>query len=80
MATQMDRVSDQLGQFAGDGPGSSGLLQITGGTRLIISWSVVIHLFLLAMAICLYLLTTDGVIRQERRVMDDPAHAGDTDA
>jgi hypothetical protein len=68
MATQMEQVSNQLRQFAGDGPGPSGLLQITAGTRLIISWSVVIHLLLLAMAICLYLLTTDGVVRQDQRV------------
>ena len=80
MATQMDRVSDQLRQFAGDRPGSSGLLQITQGTRLISSWSVVVHLLLLAMAISLYLLTTDGVMRQERRVEVESAHTGDTDA
>jgi methyl-accepting chemotaxis protein len=70
MALQMDEVSDQLRQFAGDGPGESGLMQITGGARLIISWSVVLHLLLLAMAICLYLLTTKGLDGRPERAGD----------
>ena len=60
MAGQLDRVAEQLGQLAGDGPGPSGLTQLTGGTRLIVAWSVVVHLLLFGLAAALYLLTTDG--------------------
>jgi hypothetical protein len=60
MAGQLDRVADQLGQLAGAGPGPSGLTQLTGGTRLILAWSVVVPLLLLGLAAALYLLTTDG--------------------
>jgi hypothetical protein len=81
MATQMDRVSEQLRQFAGDGPGESGLLQITAGTRLILSWSVVIHLLLFAMAICLFLLTTEGLdgrrYRDERERLRERLRGGE---
>jgi hypothetical protein len=80
MATQMDRVSDQLRQFAGDGPGESGLLQITGGARLILSWSVVIHLLLFAMSVSLFLLTTDGVDGPQFQASKESERSGDDDA
>lgn len=66
MAVEMERVSDQLRQFAGDGPGESGLVQITGGARMILAWSVVIHLLLLGMAMSMFLLTTEGMIGRAR--------------
>lgn len=66
MAVEMDRVSDQLRQFAGDGPGESGLVQITDGARMILSWSVVIHLLLLGMAMSMFMLTTEGMIGRAR--------------
>ena len=80
MATQMDRVSDQLRQFAGDGPGESGLLQIAGGARLILSWSVVIHLLLFAMSVSLFLLTTDGLDGRQYRDIKEYKRSGDEDA
>ena len=60
MAGQLDRVADQLGQLAGEGPGPSGLLQLTGAARLIIAWSAVLHLLILGLGLSHYLTTTDG--------------------
>lgn len=59
MSRQMSTISTQLRQFAGDGSGPGAMTQITTGTRLIIAWSVVIHLLLFGMGISLYLLTGD---------------------
>lgn len=66
MAGQVDRVADQLGQLAGDGPGPSGLTQLTSSARLLVSWSMVVHLLLLGLAVALYLITTDGFNRPRR--------------
>ncbi len=60
MATEMNEASVQLREFAGAGAGPSALRQITDSTRLIIAWSVIVHLLLAAIGLCLYLLTHDG--------------------
>ena len=60
MANDMTGVSQQLRQFAGYGPGPSALLQITASTRLILTWSVVIHLVLFGVGVSLFLLTIEG--------------------
>lgn len=59
VSRDMEGVSQRLREFAGGGSGPSGLRQITDGTRLLISWSVIIHLLLFGMGIALYLLTTE---------------------
>jgi hypothetical protein len=60
MANDMTGVSQQLRQFAGYGPGSSALLQITASTRLILTWSVVVHLVLFGVGVSLFLLTIES--------------------
>lgn len=57
IARDVEAVSRQLRTFAD--PGAGGLGQITIATRLLVAWSVVIHLLLLGMAVSLYLLTLD---------------------
>lgn len=57
IARDVDAVARQLRLFADRGAG--GLGQITIGTRLLVAWSVVIHLLLLGMAVSLFLLTLD---------------------
>ena len=59
MATNINDVSRQLRQFAGYGPGPSALLQITNGTRLILTWSVIVHLVLFGVGVSLWLLTME---------------------
>ena len=60
MANDMTNVSQQLREFAGYGPGPSALLEITTGTRLILAWSVIVHLVLAGVGISLFLLTLEG--------------------
>ncbi len=60
MANDMTGVSQQLRQFAGYGPGPSALLQITASTRLILTWSVVVHLVLFGVGVSLFLLTIES--------------------
>ena len=57
IAREMGDISAQLRQFS-SGPDSS-LATITNGTRLLIAWSGVIHLLLLAIAASLFLLTIE---------------------
>ena len=59
VSRDMDEVAQRLRQFAGGGAEPGGLAQITDGTRLIISWSVIVHILLFGMGIALYLLTTE---------------------
>lgn len=74
VSRDMEGVSSRLRDFAGGGSGPSGLRQITDGTRLLISWSVIIHLLLFGMGIALYLLTTEP-----RYVIVPPARNGAVD-
>ncbi len=60
MAKEMNEASLQLREFAGSGSGPGALRQITDSTRLVIAWSVVIHVLLASIGLCLYLLTLDG--------------------
>lgn len=57
VAGQMDAIAAQLRQLSSDSGGS--LTTITNGTRLLIIWSGVIHLLLLAVGLSLYLLTVE---------------------
>jgi hypothetical protein len=59
VADDMGAVSGQVRQFAGAGPGPGALTQITNSTRLLISWSVIIHLLLFGMGLSQVLLTTN---------------------
>lgn len=57
VSRQMSDISAQLRQLSNDTDGS--LTTITNGTRLVIIWSGVIHLLLLAVGLSLYLLTVE---------------------
>lgn len=57
ISNDVSGVSQQLRQFAGYENGPGALTQIVNGTRLILSWSIVIHLVLFSVGIALYLLT-----------------------
>jgi hypothetical protein len=46
-------------QLAGYGPGPSALLELTRTTRMILTWSVIVHLLLFAIGIALFLLTLE---------------------
>lgn len=59
VSRDLDQVSTQLRDFSGRGNGVGGLAQITRGTRLILTWSIIVHLLLFGMGIALYLLTTE---------------------
>lgn len=65
VANEMSGVSRQLRQFAGSGPGPGALAQITNNTRLIITWSIILHLLLFGMGVALYILTTGMPYRME---------------
>jgi hypothetical protein len=58
-ATEVSTVSGQLKQFAGYGPGPSGLLQVTTGTHLLLGWSMVVHVLMLGVGVALYLLADE---------------------
>ena len=60
MANEITHASQQLRQFAGYGPGPSALLQITASTRLILAWSVVVHLVIFGVGVSLWLLTIES--------------------
>ena len=57
VSTQMADISAQLGRLSNDGDGS--LTMITNATRLVITWSGIIHLLLLLVGISLFLLTVE---------------------
>lgn len=57
ISNDVNGVSQQLRQFAGYGTGPGALAQITNGTRLMLGWSIVMHLVLFSVGIALYLLT-----------------------
>lgn len=59
VSRDLERVSVQLRAFAGSEGSPGGLAQITNGTRLIISWSVIVHLLLFGMGVALFLLSTE---------------------
>lgn len=61
-ATEVGTVSGQLKQFAGYGPGPSGLLQVTAGTRLLLVWSMVVHVLMLGVGVALYLLADESSV------------------
>lgn len=65
VSRQMADISVQMRRLSNDGDGS--LTTITDGTRLVIIWSGIIHLLLLAVGVSLYLLTVeDHALANER--------------
>ena len=59
LAGSMNGVAQQVRQLAGYGPGPSALLELTRTTRMILTWSVIVHLVLFAIGISLFLLTLE---------------------
>lgn len=59
VSRDLDHVSTQLRDFSGRGSGPGGLANITRSTRLILTWSIIVHLLLFGLGIALYLLTTE---------------------
>lgn len=57
LATTMQVRATQLNDFAGNGPGEH-LSSITNPMRVLLAWSVVMHLLLLGFAASLFILTT----------------------
>lgn len=56
-AQNMDAIANQIFQIA-DGPGSGSVPDVVHGVRLILIWSVVLHVLLLGFAISFYILAT----------------------
>jgi uncharacterized phage infection (PIP) family protein YhgE len=56
-AQNTDAIANQIMQLA-DGPGSGSVPDITRSVRLILIWSVVLHLLILGFAISFYILAT----------------------
>ena len=76
VAGEMRDVSTQLQQLSSDSGGS--LTTITNGTRLVIIWSGVLHLLILALGISLYLLTVEAhALANEREPGGGRADVGD---
>jgi hypothetical protein len=80
-AQNTDMIANQIMHLA-DGPGSGSVPDIAHGVRLILIWSVVLHLLLLGFAISFYILAT--ALRQltydapRIRSSDDTADAGES--
>lgn len=59
ISTDMNDISLQLHEFAVGGANPGGLARITDGTRLMITWSIVIHVMLFGMGVAIYLLSSE---------------------
>lgn len=76
VARQMRDISTQLRQLSSEGGGS--LTTITDGTRLLVIWSGILHLLILALGISLYLLTVEEhALANEREPGGGRADVGD---